>query len=56
MGGFGLLGAPLVRSGVPFRGLGLQTERPEVSKRQSWWHRENSDILMCFLVFYEASR
>ena len=55
MGGFGLLGAPLGRSGMFFCGPGLQKERPEVSKRPYWWHRANTDIPMCFLCFMKLA-
>ena len=36
------------RFGVPFCDPGVQKEGLKVSKRLSWWYRENGDIPLCF--------
>jgi len=51
MGGFGVLGVPLERTGVPFCGHGQQKKRQEVLKRRFRGHLENIDIPMCFWCF-----
>ena len=51
MGGFGVLGASLGRSGAPFCGPGEQKECPEVFKIRFCGHRENIDIPVCFWCF-----